>query len=92
MKIKTFQFNILSSCVDNDMHMKKQNMHDEWKSLYTPEKIDQVINGFCKDKEIYDIQVNEIYKTNTEANGTNKVIMQYTIKYDDSIVGKPLNS
>lgn len=90
MKVKTFQFNVLSSCVDNGMHMKKQNMHDEWESLYTPDKIDQEINDFCKDKDVVDIQVNEIYRTNTEGNGTNKVMLQYTIKYNDSV--KPLNS
>lgn len=91
MKVKTFQFNVLSSCVDNDMHMKKQNMHDEWESLYTPEKIDTVINDFCKDKNIIDIVVNEIYKSNTQDNGTNKVILQYTVKYKDNVM-QPLNS
>lgn len=44
--IKTFQFKILSSCVDNNEHMKKQNKHDEYMSLYTPEKIDLEINEF----------------------------------------------
>lgn len=91
MKVKTFQFNVLSSCVDNGMHMKKQNMHDEWESLYTPEKIDAVINDFCKDKNVIDIVVNEIYKSNTQDNGTNKVILQYTVKYKDNVM-QPLNS
>lgn len=91
MKVKTFQFNVLSSCVDNDMHMKKQNMHDEWESLYTPEKIDAVINDFCKDKNVIDIVVNEIYKSNTQDNGTNKVILQYTVKYKDNVM-QSLNS
>lgn len=92
MKVKTFQFNVLSSCVDNDMHMKKQNMHDEWESLYTPEKIDKTINEFCKDKHVIDILVNEIYRSNTKDNGTNKVMLQYTIKYTDNEFDmKPLN-
>jgi len=73
------------------MHMKKQNMHDEWESLYTPEKIDAVINDFCKDKNVIDIVVNEIYKSNTQDNGTNKVILQYTVKYKDNVM-QPLNS
>lgn len=94
MKVKTFQFNVLSSCVDGNMHMKKQNMHDEWESLYTPEKIDKVINDFCADKNVIDVLVNEIYRTNTQNNGTNKVILQYTVKYEDKEVSdlKPLNS
>ena len=40
IQIKTFRFNVLSSCVDNNQHMKKQNAHDEYESLYTPDKID----------------------------------------------------
>ena len=55
VQIKTFRFNILSSCTDYNMHMKKQNAHDEYESLYTPDKIDKEINYFCKDKDVIDI-------------------------------------
>lgn len=88
MKIKTFRFNILSSCTDNDMHMKKQNMHDEYEALYSEYKIDNEINNFIKDKEVIDIKINEIYKSNTENNGTNKVMLQYTVMYNDKEVSE----
>lgn len=81
MKIKTFRYKILSSCIDNNEHMKKQNKHDEYESLYTPEKIDNEINAFIKDKDIIDIKINEIYQSCTENNGTNIVLLQYTIFY-----------
>ena len=85
MNIKTFQFKVLSSCIDNNEHMHKQNKHDEWLSLYTPEKIDKEINEFIKDKEIKDIKINTIYQSNTENNGTNIVLLQYTILYEENI-------
>lgn len=85
MKIKTFQFNIFSSCTDNDMHMKKQNMHDEYESLYTPEKIDNEINDFIKNKNIIDIKITELQKSFTNNNGTNKISVLYTIMYNDNL-------
>lgn len=83
MKIKTFRFNVYSSCTDNDMHMKKQNLHDEYESLYSESRIDNEINKFIEDKELISLYINEIYKSNTENNGTNKVVLQYTILYND---------
>lgn len=83
IQIKTFRFNVLSSCVDNNQHMKKQNAHDEYESLYTPDKIDNEINYFCKDKDVIDIKINEIYRTITENSGTNKVLLQYTVIYKE---------
>lgn len=83
MKIKTFQFKILSSCLDNDLYMKKQNAHDEYESLYTPEKIDNEINEFCKGKNIKDIKINEIYRSITNNNGTNIILLNYTILYTE---------
>lgn len=83
MKIKTFRFKIYSSCTDNDLHMKKQNAHDEYETLYSPTKIDFEINDFCKDKDVKDIKINEIYNSITENNGTNKVVLQYTIIYEE---------
>lgn len=79
--IKTFRFKILSSCIDKNEHMIKQNKHDEWLSLYTPEKIDKEINEFIQNKDIIDIKINEIYQSNTQENGTNIVLLQYTIIY-----------
>lgn len=86
MKIKTFWFNVLSSCIDNDMHLRKANMNEEFKNLYTPEKIDNEINLFCSNKDIIDIKVNEVYKSNTQNNGTNKVMLVYTILYKEVIL------
>ena len=83
VQIKTFRFNILSNCTDYNMHMKKQNAHDEYESLYTPDKIDKEINYFCKDKDVIDIKVNEIYRSITESSGTNKVMLKYTIIYNE---------
>lgn len=65
------------------MHMKKQNAHDEYESLYTPDRIDTELNYFCKDKNIIDIKVNEIYQTITNENGTNIVLLNYTIIYNE---------
>ena len=86
MKIKTFRFKILSSCIDNNEHLRKQNKHDEYNSLYTNEKIDQEINQFIQDKIIQDIKINEIYQSNTEHNGTNIVLLQYTIIYKEDTI------
>ena len=83
MKIKTFIFDIYSSCTDNDMHMKKQNMHDEYEKLYKPERIDEEINNFIQNKKIIDIKTTELQKTLTENNGTNKISVLYTIIYDE---------
>ena len=83
MKIKTFQFNIFSSCTDDEMHMKKQNMHDEFLTLYTTDQIDNEINKFIKDKNIVDIKVTELQKSYSEPNKTNKITVLYTIIYND---------
>ena len=83
MKIKTFIFNIFSSCTDDEMHMKKQNLHDEYETLYTQERIDKEINDFIKDKKLIDIKINELKKSFTNNNGTNKICVLYTIIYDD---------
>lgn len=83
IKIKTYRFKVLSNCTDNNLHMKKQNAHDEYMSLYSPDKIDNTINDFCKDKDIIDIKVNELYQQITEQSGTNIVLLQYTIIYKE---------
>lgn len=76
-------FKIFSSCVDNDEYLKKQNKHDEWESLYTHEKIDKEINNFIQDKDITDIKITPVYQSNTEHNGTNIVLLVYTIIYTE---------
>lgn len=81
MKIKTYIFNIYSSCTDNEMHMRKQNLHDEYETLYTPERIDREINDFIKDKNVIDIKTTELQKSLTIDNGTNKICVLYTIIY-----------
>ena len=57
--------------------------HDEFESLYTPDRIDNEINYFCKDKDVIDIRINEIYRAITENSGTNKVLLQYTVIYKE---------
>ena len=81
MKIKTYIFNIYSSCTDNEMHMRKQNLHDEYETLYTPERIDREINDFIKDKNVIDIKTTELQKSLTIDNGTNKIWVLYIIIY-----------
>ena len=77
MKIKTYIFNIYSSCTDNEMHMRKQNLHDEYETLYTPERIDREINDFIKDKNVIDIKTTELQKSLTIDNGTNKIYLKF---------------
>lgn len=84
MKVKTFWFNISSSCIDNGEHMKKTNMYEEYMALYTPEKIDKELNEFCENKDIVDIKVTEVCKQNTQNNGTNKVMLVYTVMYNEN--------
>lgn len=84
IQIKTFKFKILSNCTDNNTHMYKQNAHDEYDTLYTTERIDNEINEFCSDKNVKDIKINEIYEQNVQ-NGTNKVILFYTICFEKII-------
>lgn len=80
-KVKNFQFKILSSCTDNNMHMKKQNAHDEYESLYSMDRIDNEINSFIKNKEIKDIKITEIQQSNSGPDRTNIILLIYTIIY-----------
>ena len=80
-KVKNFKFKILSSCTDNNMHMKKQNAHDEFVSLYSMNKIDFEINEFLKDKELIDIKITEIPESISGPDKTNIISLIYTIIY-----------
>jgi DNA replicative helicase MCM subunit Mcm2 (Cdc46/Mcm family) len=82
MKIKTFLFKIFSSCTDNNLHMKKQNAHDEYETMYTTSKIDSEINEFIKDKNIIDIKINQIHESISGPDRTNKILLLYTISYN----------
>lgn len=83
-KVKNFQFKILSSCTDNNMHMKKQNAHDEYESLYSMDRIDNEINSFIKNKEIKDIKITEIQQSNSGPDRTNIILLIYTIIYSEN--------
>lgn len=82
-KIKNFQFKILSSCTDNNMHMKIQKAHDEYESLYTMINIDKVINDFIADKDVKDIKITEIEQSNSGPDRTNIILLIYTIIYKE---------
>ncbi len=80
-KVKTFMFKVCSSCTDDNMHMKKQNAHDEYETLYNQERIDKEINEFIKNKKVINISVTQVPQSYSEAGKTNIIILVYTITY-----------
>ena len=70
----------------NEVERAKMLIKDisiELEILSLDHKIDNEINYFCKDKDVIDIRINEIYRTITENSGTNKVLLQYTVIYKE---------
>ena len=55
IQIKTFRFNVLSSCVDNNQHMKKQNAHDQFERIYDKFKDWNTEKSFIVSKNIPNI-------------------------------------
>lgn len=84
MKIKVFKFEVSNgSCCEFEGDARERWFKIAQSKLATPEKIERTINNFCLDKDIIDININNVdVKYHNNARG-NTIELWYTIKYNE---------
>ena len=82
MKIKVFKFEVsnASSAAFSD-DMQKEWYYKKQARLKTPSEIENIINEFCKDKDVVDIKIQTVDVEYHNNGRGNTVELWYTIMY-----------